>query len=67
MKKNNSITIDYSDFSKQDLTFKYSDMSLSDFLNMSYTKVKKEVEPVSEKELFKNVFGDLKKVKTEIH
>lgn len=56
------------------LNFKYSDVSISYFLKMHYKdmkeeiqEIKEELKEIKEEDLFKNVFGDLKKVKAEIY
>ena len=58
----------------QDLISMYSDRSISDFLKMHYRgikdeiqEVKEELKEIKEEDLFKNVFGDLRKVKAEIY
>lgn len=59
---------------KSGLALKYSNVSISDFLKMHYINMKEEIQEIKEElkeikeeDLFKNVFGDLKKVKAEIY
>ena len=73
MKKVND-TEAFKGIEKSGLALKYSNVSISDFLKMHYRDMKEEIQEVKEQlkevkeeDLFKNVFGDLKKVKAEIY